>query len=69
MAILVAAVAMNDVFTIGQTRQIRIAEKVNELCKQNLSWLLKKMKALGFRVMPDGRVVYALDETGKAVRF
>lgn len=69
VAILVAAVAMNDVFTIGHDRQIRIAQAVNVLCKQNLSWLLKKMQALGFRVMPDGRVVYAMDETGKAVRF
>jgi hypothetical protein len=69
VAILVAAVAMNDVFTIGHDRQIRIAQAVNVLCKQNLSWLLEKMKALGFRVMPDGRVVYAMDETGKAVRF
>ena len=69
VAILVAAVAMNDVFTIGHDRQIRIAQAVNVLCKQDLSWLLEKMKALGFRVMPDGRVVYAMDETGKAVRF
>lgn len=66
IAILVAAVAMNDVFTIGHDRQIRIAQAVNVLCKQDMSWLLDKMADLGFHIIGNNALFFE-DADGKLI--
>lgn len=71
-ALTVGAIAMNDVFGFGADRQARIANRVEELtaeyAQKGKPFLLTEMEKIGFHV-EGSRVMFAVDEDGKAVRI
>lgn len=71
VALTVGAIAMNDEFGFGESRQLKISRRVTELsdryAKEGEGFLLEKMAAIGFLV-EDGRVFFTEDEEGNLVR-
>ena len=71
VALTVGAIAMNDEFGFGESRQLKISQRVTELsdryAKEGEGFLLEKMAAIGFLV-EDGRVFFTEDEEGNLVR-
>ena len=67
VALTVGAIAMNDEFGFGQSRQLKISQRVMELsdryAKEGEGFLLEKMAAIGFLV-ENGRAFFAEDDEG-----
>ena len=71
VALIVSAIAMNDVFGFGQERQTRIRERVGELTaryqEEGAGFLLDAMAKIGFPIV-DGVAMLYLDEDGNAYK-
>lgn len=70
VALTVAAIAMNDEFGFGESRQLRISERVTELsaryAREGEGFLVEKMQQMGF-VIIDGRALAFTDDEGNAI--
>lgn len=70
VALILGAIAANDVFGFGSERQKKLGDRIREIStrynQEGQGFLLAEMAKLGFEVTPDGRVLYAEDaETGE----
>lgn len=70
VALILGAIAANDVFGFGPDRQRRLCDRINELStrynRQGQGFLLEEMAKLGFAII-DGKAMVFLDEDGRAV--
>lgn len=70
IALICAAVAMNDVFGFGKERQSRIDKRINELsgryAREGEKFLLEEMEKIGFSVV-DGDVMAYTDDDGNFI--
>ena len=70
VALTVGAIAMNDEFGFGESRQLRISQRVTELteryAREGEGFLVEKMGQMGFVVI-DGRALAFSDEEGNAI--
>ena len=71
VALIISAIAMNDVFGLGYERQTRIRERVGQLIAryqdEGIGFLLEGMAAMGFKIV-DGVAMLYLDEDGNAYK-
>lgn len=69
-ALIVGAIAANDVFGFGPDRQKRLALRIGELSKrynrEGQGFLLKELKKIGFPIV-DGKAMVYTDQDGAAV--
>ena len=70
VALILAAVAMNDEFKLGKERQGRVAARVDELAaryrEEGMQFLLDYLGGIGF-VIVDGEVRGYMDDDGKPI--
>ena len=70
VALILGAIAANDVFGFGFERQKRLCERINELAtkynREGQNFLLEKLEKIGFEIQGGKAMVY-LDEEGNAV--
>ena len=70
VALTVGAIAMNDEFGFGESRQLRISKRMTELseryAREGEGFLVEKMRQIGFVVI-DGRALAFADEEGNAI--
>lgn len=70
IALICAAIAMNDEFGFGQEVQTRISQRTAELAdrygKEGMGFLLEEMEKLGFKIK-DGKVHAFVDDDGNPV--
>jgi hypothetical protein len=70
VALICAAVAMNDMFRLGKERQERVTQRANELAgrykEEGMQFLLDYLEKIGF-VVVDGEVRGYLDDDGNPI--
>lgn len=70
VALICAAIAMNDEFGFGAERQFRVSTRADELLeeyhREGMKCLLDKMEKIGF-VVENGRVMAFMDDAGNGV--
>jgi hypothetical protein len=70
VAMIVSAIAMNDVFGFGYERQVRVRERIAELTAryrdEGIGFILEEMEKIGFKIV-DGIAKLYMDDDGKAV--
>jgi hypothetical protein len=71
VALILGAIAANDVFGFGPERQKRLCDRIKEISTrykhQGQGFLLEEMAKLGFAIV-DGKAMVFLDEDGNAVK-